>query len=428
MTKISKRTVEAAAPKGKRYIIWDESVSGFGLLIQPTGIRSYCFQYRTPEGRTRRLVLGRTTTLTPDIARDRAMECRRKVELKQDPAEEKQSRRKAPTVAMMLDNYLGSAKFAEKAESTREIDRGRIERHLKPTIGSKVADKLSSEDVRRAFAAIRDGKTAATVKTKKRGLARVTGGEGSARKAIRLLKTAYNWAIEQKTLKENPAAGVDVGRDNERTVIIESMEQYSAIFDAINKLENLQRIRRPAADAIRVIILTGARRGEIARLRNRHLELKKARAVLDRKEHKTGRKTSKPRIIELPTAAQEIIERQPAGEPEDFVFRPSYGEGPLSLNKPWRMIRAEAGVGDEIVLHTMRHSLASLMAMTGHQAPDIAAILGHRDIKTSQKYIHLAEQHKKKLAEKASAGIAAALTGAKPGAVVGIKRKTRGNR
>jgi integrase len=423
MARISKRLVDSAQPKAKRQIIWDDSVSGFGLMIQPTGVRSYCFQYRTPEGRTRRLVLGKHGTLTPDMARDRAEECRRKVEQGQDPAQEKRERRAALSVAQLLDKYLASGKFAEKAETTRAIDRGRIQHHLKPIFGRKIADKVSSEDIRKGFAAIRDGKTAATIKTGRRGLARVQGGEGAARMAIRLLKAVYNWGIESKLLKENPAAGVDVGRDNERTAIIESMEQYSAIFATITTLENTAQVRRPAADAIRVIMLTGARRGEIAGLRNRHLNLKKGIATLDRKEHKTGRKTSKPRIIELPPAALEIIARQPAGKPDDYVFQPAYGEGPLSLNKPWRLIRETAGVGHEIVLHTMRHSLATLMAMTGHQAPDIAAILGHRDIKTSQKYIHLAEQHKKKLAERASAGISAALTGAASGKIVEISKQ-----
>lgn len=423
MPKITKRLVDSIAPRAKRFITWDDAINGFGLLIQPTGVRSYCFQYRTAEGITRRLVLGRHGTLTPDMARAKAQECRRKVEQGQDPAQDKRARREAPSVAELLALYLASAKFAEKAESTQAIDRGRIARHLVPVFGGRIADKLSSEDVRRGFALIRSGKTAKTIKTGPRGIARVTGGPGAARMAIRLLKSVYSWAIGEKLLKENPCSGVDIGRDGERTAVLESMEQYAEIFRAIDHLENIHQIRRAAADAIRVIMLTGARRGEIIKLRNRHLELKSGRAVLTRTEHKTGKKTSKPRIIELPTTAQAVIARQPEGGPDDLVFQPAHGEGPISLNKPWRMIRAEAKLPENIVLHTLRHSLATIMAMSGHQAPDIMVVLGHRDLRTSQRYIHMVEAQRSRLAEKAASGISAAMTGEAAGEISEIQNR-----
>ena len=51
MSKITKRVVDAAVPKPDRYIIWDEEIKGFGLLVMPSGIKSYFYQYRTAEGR-----------------------------------------------------------------------------------------------------------------------------------------------------------------------------------------------------------------------------------------------------------------------------------------------------------------------------------------------------------------------------------------
>jgi hypothetical protein len=103
----------------------------------------------------------------------------------------------------MLDAYLASEAFADMAEATRKTDRGRIERHLKPLLGKKHAHLVGEEDVRRAFAAIRDGKTKADVKTGKRGRARVRGGRGAAREAIIRLSIIYNWASRTKFL---PAA------------------------------------------------------------------------------------------------------------------------------------------------------------------------------------------------------------------------------
>lgn len=55
MPKITKRVVDAAVREGERYILWDDEIKGFGLLVMPSGIKSYFYQYRTAEGRQLRL-------------------------------------------------------------------------------------------------------------------------------------------------------------------------------------------------------------------------------------------------------------------------------------------------------------------------------------------------------------------------------------
>lgn len=414
MARISKKTVDATStPKVGRTYLWDDRLAGFGLVVHPSGVKSYLFQYRTDEGRTRKITIGRHgDALTPEQARTKAEAHARSVQIGVDPMAQKRERRNALTVAGVLDRYVASPTFAEKADSTRAIDRGRIVRHLIPLLGSKIADRVSADEVRNTFKAITDGKTATNVKTGFRGRARVTGGEGAARMAIRLLKAVFAWAVEAGMLKHNPAAGVKVGSDGRREAVIESAEQYRHLFETIQTLEDTLAIKRPAADAIRVIALTGARRGEVAGLRWRHVDLKKGVIVLSAKEHKTGRRTSEARTIGLPAAAQAIIARQPSGGPDDFVFKPSRGEGAISLGKPWRVIRTAAGLNVDLGLHSLRHSLASQMALDGSQAAQIMAVMGHRNITTSQRYIHIAQDARASLAETAAAGISAALTGA----------------
>jgi integrase len=391
------------------------------LVVQPSGTKSYCYQYRTPEGRTRRITIGRHGTYTAEQARDKAKTYQRAVDKERDPLAEKQGRREAITVSELLDLYLGSVKFAEKVKTTQVSDRGRIERHLKPLLGRKVADTLTAEEIRRAFTAIKDGKTAKQVKTGPRGLARVTGGDGAARMSIRLLKTIYSWAVDEGMVKVNPATGVNVGKDGQRNLVL-AADDYPVLFKAIDELEDLHQVRRAAADAVRVIALTGARRGEVAGLRWRHVDLKKGLAELP--EHKTGKKTGEVRVIGLPAAAQAIIARQPDGAPDDFVFPPAKGKGPLSLSKPWRIIREAAGLDPQIGLHGLRHSLATIMAISGAQAAQIMAVMGHRDISTSQRYVHIAQDVRAELAEQAASGISAALTGKKSADVVPLKSES----
>lgn len=413
MPKITKRIVDSATPDlTRRFYVWDTEIKGFGLLVLPSGVKSYIYRYRTQEGRERRATIGKHGAYTPNEARAKADEMRRAVNEGRDPLDEKEALRKAATVNDLLDAYLESEAFASKSDTTRPIDRGRMDRHLRPLLGRAFVDKLRPGDIEKAFRAIANGKTAVTAKTGPRGLARVKGGEGTARKSIRLLRAVFAWGVRNRLIEGNPADGISVGSDGSRDTILEDSAAYGRLFQTLDRMENEKRIRQPVADAIRIIALTGARRGEIAGLRWQHVDLKAGAITLPASSHKTGRTTGKPRIISLPAAAQAIIARQPEGEGDDLVFRPAKGEGPIHLSQPWREIREKAELPEGIGLHGLRHSLASHLAMQGAQASEIMTALGHRNLATSQKYIHWAEQARQAIAERAAsvalAGMAAA--------------------
>lgn len=426
MPKITKRTVDATGPADKSVFVWDDEIKGFGLQVFPSGVKSFVYQYRTPEGRTRRGSLGKySDSNTAEQARKRAKAWRRIVEDGGDPLGAKRAARDSLTISKMLDLWIDSARYKERSEATQANDKGRVERHLKPTLGKIYLHKLTAEDVRKAFAKIRDGKTAANIKTGPRGRAIVRGGEGAARMAIRVFRAAMNWAVSEGLAADNPAKSVKIGSDSTRDVILEKPGQYKALFRTLDKMENEKRLRSSVADAIRVIALTGARRGEIAGLRWSYVDLKNGVLVLPPTAHKTGKATGKPRIIGLPAAAQAIIAKQPEGEADDYVFQPSKGEGPASLAKPWRQVRKEAKLPEGIGLHGLRHSLASSMAMSGAQAAEIMTALGHRQLSTAQRYVHWAQDGRAALAEKASAHISGALGGSDKAKVAPIKRRAR---
>ena len=305
---------------------------GFGLLTLPTGARSFVFQYRTAAGRSRRATIGKVGTVTSEQARKLAEGMAHTVRTGGDPLQDKLDARNALTVGRVLDLYMASAHYATKAASTQATGRGQIERHLRPLIGKRYVERLTQDDIKRAFSAIRDGETAATVKTGFRGLARVRGGEGAARYACRLLRAAFTWAVAERLIERDPTRGVDFGRDGERDAVLD-VDGYARLFSTLATMERERRLRPAVADAIRIIAMTGARRGEITGLRWRHVDMQGGRIVLQ--QHKTARTTGKPRVIALPSAVQAIIARQPAGEPDGFVFRRIEGGRAASLAKPW---------------------------------------------------------------------------------------------
>jgi len=407
---ITNSVVNSAVASGKINILWDSKMPGFGLAVYPTGVKSFVFGFRTPEGKSRRITIGKASeALTADQARKRARELHREVLNGGDPTSQKQERQKALTINQLLDLYLESPTFAKKAESTKYVDKGRIERHIRPLLGKQYADLLSPDSIRRAQNDITKGKTAIRITTKARGIAKVTGGKGTADKAVLVLRAAYSWAISERILKDNPAAPVKVDQPGQRDTIMAGSVDYARLFDTLAQMENEQRIRQPVADAIRFIALTGARRGEVVGMVWAYVDLNTGNISIPPNRHKTGGRTGKPRIITLPAAAQAIIARQPDGDPVDYVFRPAKGQGVLSLTKPWQQVRKEAKLPDELGLHGLRHSLASHLAMDGASSAELMESLGHKQVSTTMRYVHFAEQSKSTLAERAAATALAGL-------------------
>lgn len=403
MAKLTKGEVDNLKPSADQYFAWADDPKGFGVKVFPTGVKSFVFQYRTREGKTRRYTIGKLSdTLTVDQARKQAKDLFFDVMAGNDPMGEKKSRREAMTIAELLTSYLASPKFEEKAETTKATDKGRIERHLMPLLGDAVADLLTADDVRKAQNAIKEGKTAGRFKTVARGLAKVRGGAGTADKSVLILRAAYAWAISERLLTENPAATVSVAQPGQRETIMSGADDYAKLFSTLAKMENEQRIRSTVADAIRLIALTGARRGEVVGLLWKYVDLRTGLITLPPKAHKTGLKTGKPRIIALPTEAQAIIARQPKGKPDDHVFQASKGEGTLNIAKPWMAVRAEAALPGSLGLHGLRHSLASHLAMAGASSHELMETLGHKQVSTTQRYIHFAERSRSTLAERAA--------------------------
>jgi Arm DNA-binding domain len=180
--KIGLRDVRALEPGG---IIWDAAVVGFGARRQRSEAISYVLVYRTQEGRQRWHTIGRHgSPWTPDTARAEAQRLLGNVVTGADPAATKKTKRQAATVSELCDLYLADAEAGRlltrrkvaKKSSTLAIDKGRIERHIKPLLGHTKVAAVTREDIDAFMHDVAAGKTASNAKTaKKRGLARVRG-------------------------------------------------------------------------------------------------------------------------------------------------------------------------------------------------------------------------------------------------------------
>ena len=419
---LSKRVLAAWKPSSDDPYLWDAVLGGFGVRRNANGSTTALLGYRNKYGQRRRYTLGRIQdSYTITQAREEAEDWITDIKRGADPLGEQQAARNALTINEMLDAYLESAKFAGKAASTQYMDRSRIRRHIRPLLGKIRVEQITRDKVRRFFRDVRSGKTAVVEKSeKKRGKARVSGGATVGQSCVKLLSAIFTWAIDEGLAEGNPCRGVEVGSTGVREAILEDSLQYKALFDALDRMQmskidpdnpgDVHPIPDAAANAIRVLAFTGARRSEITEALWSWVDLNAGTITVPPKAHKSGHRTGKPKVIPLPSPARAIIESIPKGEPQDHVFPATRGSGGISLpSKMWAQIRKEAKLPEGITNHSLRHSLGTIMAVQGAESAQIMAALGHSQLSTTQRYIHFARDARAELVEKHTAGIAAAI-------------------
>jgi integrase len=386
MPKLIKRVVDAATPRDREYFVWDDEMRGFGLRVLPSGRRIYLIQYRVGR-RTRRLKLGPHGVLTPAAARRKAAELLAEALNGGDPSADRKAA--GITVADLGERYLREHAATKKKPSSAASDRRNLRRHVLPTLGNSPIAAVTRSDVARLHHALR--------KT-----------PGAANRVVALLSKMMSLA-EQWGLRpdgSNPCRHVQryAERRIERFL---STAELARLGETLSELEAAGAEPAPVIAAIRLLILTGARRSEILNLRWEDVDFE--RGALRLPDSKTG-----PKSIPLNAPALEVLAS--LERTSEWVLPTDEGQGPVSLSKPWGRIRDRAGLED-LRVHDLRHSFASVGAGAGLGLPIIGKLLGHTQPATTNRYAHLADDPVRQASEAIGSRIAAAM-GAGSGAEV----------
>lgn len=398
--RLTKTVVDQATPKDRDHFVWDSDVTGFGLKVTPKGRKVYVCKYRFGSGRrapTRRKTIGvHGSPWTAEVARNEARQILARVAMGEDPAKDKQDAKKVLTVGELCDEYIREGTALKKA-STLSIDRGRIDRHIKPLIGNVRLTDVSKATVTRFMKDIANGKSATDVKTCNRGRAIVTGGKGTAARTVGLLGGIFSYAVDAGLMESNPVRGVKRYRDNKNQRFL-SAEELVRLGQALRR-EEAEGANPQAVAILRLLILTGCRKGEIEGLLWSQIDF--GLDFLRLPDSKTGYST-RP----LNGAAKALLKGQARYQGTDFVF-PSDGLDKPYVGTPkvWRRVRTTAGLAD-VRLHDLRHSFASFAVSGGASLPVIGALLGHKDTATTAQYAHLGDDPVRGAAEKVSSTIA----------------------
>jgi integrase len=344
------------------------------------------------------MVTGNPRTMPLDALRNAARAALAIVDGRGNPAAERASRRAAWTVRDLWEHYGASPEFARCTPESRATVGSGFTAHILPRIGAQLITDIDVPMIRRLVHAI-----ATDTRNYRRG--RRLGGAGAARKTARTLSALLSWAVHEGQIERNPLKGaLRIGSDGTREVVITSPEEYARLFATMDSMVDGGELRPTVRAFVICAALTGARRSELHRLTWGQVDLVERRITLT--DTKGGRLMKKSGIrtetLSLPPlAAAALVAMRPVGggSPGALVFPPTWGQR-IDVTVDWRRIRAAAGLPPELTLHGLRHSIGTAAVLAGLSAPEVQSLLRHRNVSTSTKYIHLADQHRARLQDR----------------------------
>ncbi len=360
-TKISEKVVKELLPPatGNRRV-YDTDLPGFGVRITANGVVAFVLNY-TLRGVERRFTIGRWPTWSVTAARDEAKRLKRLVDQGHDPLKERQDHRAAPTVRQLWERYETEHLPSLSKAGGKDVER-MFEQLILPRLGSRKLMDLTSADTDKLHRDI----------TKDRGGTR-------ANRTLMQLRHALNLAIRWQWLERNPAASFNRNDEQgrERHLTSEELERLGKALDT-EKDGN-------AADAVRLLLLTGARRSEVLGATWNEFDL--VAGLWTKEAHRTKQR-KRHRVPLSDTAVTVLLEMRELKGESEYLFPTVNGTWRTEINGAWNRIRKAAGLKD-FRLHDLRHSFASIGASNGLSLEMIGALLGHNDVTTTARYSHL---------------------------------------
>jgi integrase len=269
---------------------------------------------------------------------------------------------------------------------------------------------VTRNDVERLLHDIAEGKSAGRIKTKARGLARVSGGETAANRAVGLLGAIFTYAMRKEMRADNPVRGVTFFADRKKDRRLTD-DEYRHFGLALEKAKGM--VWPPAISAARFMALTGFRRGEVIALRWGEIDLARRTAALA--DTTTGKS-----IRPLSRAACEVL-RVMSGY-GDLIFPATRGDGPMTgFPKLWARIAKLGALPADLTPHVLRHSFASMASDAGYSEATIAAMIGHQGRTMTSRYVHSADAVLLAAADAVANRISALLDGGSAGVIIELR-------
>lgn len=381
---LNEKFVKAASAGAKRSpIFMDQEVIGFGLQVRSNGRKAFTLDY-TVDAFRRRAVIGDYPDWSPSAAREEAKRLKREIGAGIDPLCKRAARRDALTVAELVERYLTEHVTRQAADAQRDI-RSIFNRHVLPAWGRRKAADITTSDVDQLLADIAKGRSrphkTSTRQKRSNPLVGTRPTPIQANRTGSMLRKMFNLAIRWGVRPDNPAAAFirNPEQPRERFLTKDEIERLSAELakDGTARMANV----------IRLLMLTGARRGEVLKARWDQFDLENGVWV------KPAATTKQRRLHRAPLAqaAVQLLRTIRAGSAPAaaWVFPGDAPGKPVQeIKRYWERVRRAAKLHD-VRLHDLRHTFASLLVSGGMTLPMIGKLLGHTQTQTTLRYAHL---------------------------------------
>jgi integrase len=364
MPKLTKTIVDNLKPEAADYIEWDSELEGFGVRVMPTGRKVYMVRYRVKDAKRtqRKQNVARCSDMPPDRARDIARKIFAQVAEGADPMLARSEEKEAPTLVELEKRYTKEHAKPFKKPRSAELDEKNWRIHVLPVLGSKRIKDVTRADILSLHGSLSEK-------------------PATANQVLALLSKAFNLAEDWnwRDRNTNPCHKVRKYQLKERELIL-SPDQIRTTNETLTELVADQSITQAMADLVRLLMLTGCRLREIMHARMSWID--RERSLLLLPDSKVGQ-----RKIPLGLAAMAIIETM---EPDAEWVIPGRvkGEPLMTPYKAWSLIKKRAGLPKELRIHDIRHTAGSLGHMAGLTQKQIQIQLGHKQIGTTERYLH----------------------------------------
>jgi len=369
--KLSKKHIDAAiADEGKPKYLWDQNLAGFGVKVLPTGKKRYVVKYRAYGGgraaTQRWMTIGTHGEVPLDTARDHAQQILAAVKRGEDPQGSKFDLRKAPRLSDAWEQFSTGELLTKKPATIRDYTSNWINL-IGPRLGSKLVAEVSRSDVESFHRSL-----SKTPFRANRAVALLS--------KLMTLSEVWEWR-DQGT---NPCRYIKKNKEVSRERFL-SIAELSRLGDAMWELIDEDALWPDMANAITLLLLTGARKSEILTCEWSWVSLDTRSIMLP--DSKTGRKT-----LFLSDHAVRLLQSQQdySRDPDSkFVF-PGQRKGQclVNISKPWGRVCKRAKLND-VRLHDLRHTSASVAVGEGVSLPIIGRLLGHSQPQTTARYAHV---------------------------------------
>jgi len=358
--KLTNKNVDQLTPSSKSYIVWDSDVKGFGVRVNLNAKKTFILKFRVGVGRAakiRKPVIGAVGIMKVEEARKIARKWLLEASEGKDPKEVDKTN---VMLKDFFDVYLKHYAEIKKKQSSIEEDKRLMRLHIAPSFG-----KVCIKDITRAMLTKHHQSMHNTPHCANRMLSLLS----------KMMNLAEKW--DYRPLNSNPCRHIDRYKENQRDVYL-TMKQIEKVGFAFKEVEQHHSVYMMAA--LKILLFTGRRTGEILTLRWEYLDFENSMMHLP--DTKTGAKK-----FHISSTIKQILFSLPSRE--GYVFKSNVPNKHITVVRHvWKKICNITGI-ENVRVHDFRHTYASFALNKGYSLPIISKMLGHKDLKTTQRYAHL---------------------------------------